>query len=407
MVRRGLHSSIILILGLTLGLPCGYSQDEDDQADSVFKGFTEQDVSSAEEMPEPSSSLEEPAEEIAPSPIESPIRHDNSILESNNTNQDAEKIHERYPDGRIKIERQVTQDEQENYINHGLWVMYNQGGDVVAEGNYEFGERQGDWKRVYERDDAEIFSKAPFNQYVGPYTSTAHFEAGKLHGDWTIRDPNGRVICRWSFANGRRHGESVWYHNNERKMRVLNYHDGELDGEFFEFDQHGEPTIDTKYVDGRRIERVAEDFEDGQPKHRGFVLKSRLALKTPDDWWTVSLAKYTVHGDSEKHGKWTTWYPNGQEKVVGEYHFNERSGDFTWFHENGQKWIQAFYTAGKKDGQWTWWHKNGQKSISGAYLNGSPAGRWIWWHETGKVAQRINYSAVEPQAVRNAKRNAR
>lgn len=401
MLKRGLHISACLMLIFFVGLPCGYSQIEDDLSEGIFPESSEPLVD-AEEMPEPNDAYDEPAEEIAPSPIESPARLNRSILQPSLPNQDGEKIQERYPDGRIMVERGVTQDEQENYVNHGLYTKYNESGDVIAQGNYEFGERQGDWKRVYEREESDLFSKAPFNQYVGPYTSTAHFEAGKLHGEWIIRDSSDRIICRWPFANGRRHGESVWYHNNKTKMRVLNYVNGELNGEFLEHDQNGEATVDTKYMDGRRLEKITENFQDGQPKQRGYVLRPRLALKSPDDWWSIRLAKYTVHGKSEKHGKWTTWHPNGQEKVIGEYQFDERSGEFVWYHDNGQKWIQAFYTDGKKDGLWTWWHKNGQKSISGTYVNDSPAGRWIWWHESGKVAQRVNYSEAQPQSARHA-----
>ena len=44
-----------------------------------------------------------------------------------------ETFTERYPNGNVKIERQVTLDADGNYVNHGAWKMYNAAGKVVAD----------------------------------------------------------------------------------------------------------------------------------------------------------------------------------------------------------------------------------------------------------------------------------
>ncbi|MCE9556285.1 MAG: hypothetical protein K8T91_23290, partial [Planctomycetes bacterium] len=38
---------------------------------------------------------------------------------------DVEVVRERYPDGKIKVEREVIRDAEENYVNHGLWKMWD------------------------------------------------------------------------------------------------------------------------------------------------------------------------------------------------------------------------------------------------------------------------------------------
>jgi hypothetical protein len=68
-----------------------------------------------------------------------------------------EVIRERYPDGVVKIEREVTMDAGGNYVNHGAWRMWKRTGELVAEGHYELGKRVGPWTRTFDRDDAAVF----------------------------------------------------------------------------------------------------------------------------------------------------------------------------------------------------------------------------------------------------------
>ena len=58
-----------------------------------------------------------------------------------------ELIKERYPNGRVKIAREVTQDNHGNYINHGSWKMWDERGTLVAQGQYHEGQRTGLWNR--------------------------------------------------------------------------------------------------------------------------------------------------------------------------------------------------------------------------------------------------------------------
>jgi antitoxin component YwqK of YwqJK toxin-antitoxin module len=310
-----------------------------------------------------------------------------------------ETIRERYPDGRVRIERGVTQDDNENYVNHGPWRMWDEAGNLVVEGNYQLGKRDGKWSRWYQAEEAELFQGPPFSLFTAPFLSSAEFTDDELEGHWVITDQNEMKICDWAFESGRRQGESTWYYHTGRKMRVIQYRDGQISGELIEWDASGEQVTRVQYQDGRRLEKTTELYADGQKKVEGTVLQARLVMKEPDDWWNAKLATYTRQGKDQKHGEWSAWYPNGQMKFTGEYAYDEPSGEFTWWHENGQRSLQAFYRDGQKTGAWTWWHPNGQKSIQGEYLVDSPTGRWVWWHDTGKVAQRIDFSQAAETMV--------
>ncbi len=310
-----------------------------------------------------------------------------------------ETIRERYGDGQIKIERGVAQDDNENYVNHGPWRMWDEAGNLIAEGTYRFGKRHGKWLRWYQATDAELFSLPPFNLFTAPFLSTAVFREGELDGHWVISDSAELKIVDWEFAATRREGESIWYYHTGRKMRVIHYRDGQIHGDLLEWDVNGEQVTRVAYEQGRRLEKTVETYEDGQKKVEGTVLQARLVMKEPDDWWEAKLATYARQGKDQKHGAWTAWYPNGQMKFTGEYRLDRPAGDFTWWFVNGQKSLEAHYEDGKKTGEWNWWHENGQKSIQGSYQSDSPVGRWVWWHETGKVAQRIDFSGASENMV--------
>jgi hypothetical protein len=64
-----------------------------------------------------------------------------------------EVIRERYPNGSVKIERGVALDADGNYMNHGMWKLWNEEGTLVAEGQYDMGERTGAWSKWHSRRD--------------------------------------------------------------------------------------------------------------------------------------------------------------------------------------------------------------------------------------------------------------
>ena len=80
-----------------------------------------------------------------------------------------ETIRERYENGRVKIERGVAQDDRENYVNHGPWRMWDEAGNLVAEGVFRYGKRHGKWVRWYQSGEDELFSVAPLNLFTGPF----------------------------------------------------------------------------------------------------------------------------------------------------------------------------------------------------------------------------------------------
>lgn len=310
--------------------------------------------------------------------------------------QQTEVIKERYPNGAIKIEREVTQDAGGNYLNHGAWKMWDQAGNLMAQGEYRYGNRTGTWIRWYRTvTDASMLSKAPYSQFGLPYISQATFDNGRLHGEWTIYDGKKRKISQWHFADGKRHGASTWWFPNGRKLREIQYKDGDIDGQLIEYGAEGSVLTKDNYQEGRKLSQKKSTYNGGAKKSEGTYLFAKDVEKTPDDWWECKVQTTVKTGKDEKHGPWTSWHTNGQRQLEGTYEHDMQTGLFTWWHANGQKALEGRFEAGKQNGSWTWWYPTGQKSIHGEYAHGNPTGRWTWWKEDGKVAQSADLSQSE------------
>src|SRR5580698_9120196 len=91
--------------------------DDDPVSDQVAAEIspTEPAASTAADLgePNPIADGDEKAGKLAPAPAGEP---------------ESEVIRERYPNRAVKIERTVTQDANGNYVNDGLWRMWDQKG---------------------------------------------------------------------------------------------------------------------------------------------------------------------------------------------------------------------------------------------------------------------------------------
>ncbi|MEX0938744.1 MAG: toxin-antitoxin system YwqK family antitoxin [Pirellulales bacterium] len=311
-----------------------------------------------------------------------------------------EVIKERYPNGSTRIEREVTQDANDNYINHGSWKMYDAAGTLIAEGRYENGERTGTWNRWYRGKESKLFAEAPYLQFRGPFISQATFENGRLDGAWTIYDAKQHIISKWEFVDGQRNGVGTWYYPNGRKLREIAYRDGDMDGDFLQWNPDGSLAEKVSYQLGRKLAPKTEYHQGTQrKKSEGMYLYRKDIIKVADDWWNCQPAQYTKHGKDERHGRWVSWHENGAKEMEGEFKSDLQVGKFTWWHANGQKMSEGYYEEGKMVGRWIWWHPNGQKRNEGEYVDGAPSGRWTWWETDGRVAQRADFSHGDSRVV--------
>ncbi len=283
-----------------------------------------------------------------------------------------EVIKERFPNGAVRVERHVVQNEKGDYVNHGPYVYFGPDGRKLGGGEYVLGKRNGVWTRWFYRADGPLFQEPVYAPYAEPFLSEAHFVDGQIEGPWTIYDRNKQKVSEWHFQLGTPHGVWTWYYPGGQKLREVTYINGVPEGKVLEWGQNGKASDGEQYVGGRlrRLESAA--YAPGRKHWEGWYLYGKETTKTTYDWWRgqASTVVVSVDGDKVRDGKWTWWYPNGQKESEG------------------------LYVAGAKNGVWTWWHPNGQKWIQGDYVLDSQSGKWTWWNPAGKVEKAKEFAVI-------------
>ena len=306
-----------------------------------------------------------------------------------------ETIRERYRNGAIRTERQVAQDADGNYMNHGLWRSWDPQGNLLVRGHFRGGMRHGKWERLYHANEAPLFSQPPYRDFTAPYISDVVFDEGQIHGKWTISDARGRKISEIDIDQGERHGKAIWWHSNGAKMQEIDYADGLLDGQLVQWNTRGDEVVRKTFQNGREVVVRVESYKNGKPKSEVTILSPTLAVASRDDWWNAQLASYRPDGGPVKNGLVTLWHSSGERFTQGAFENGQPVGIHSWWYANGQKAAEGEYKAGKLHGSWTWWYENGQKSSQGEYDDGLPVGQWSWWKPDGKVSQRAAVNTIE------------
>ncbi len=302
-----------------------------------------------------------------------------------------EVIKERYPSGAVKIEREMIQDAEGNYLMHGAWRQYDEQGRLIIDGRLARNRKEGLWRRFYRGDETPLLSAAPYKDFTAPFISTATFHADALEGIWTITDARQRKAHELQFTGGHRDGQAIWYYPSGAVMLQTQYELGSVTGEVVKYAPDSTTIAREQFQNGRKLGPKVEYHEGGQIKKQEVgYLHAMLVVKTPDSWEQGKLATFETRGHDERHGPFIVWHPNGQIARQGEFRYDLPVGKVAYWFSNGQKQLEGQYVDGRQQGLWTWWHENGQKAITGQYEGAKPIGQWSWWTASGKLAQKAD-----------------
>lgn len=298
-----------------------------------------------------------------------------------------ETITERYTSGKTKLTREVAMDVDLNFVNHGQFQMFDEAGNVISEGRFEAGQREGKWTRTYQTEDGALFAQAPYKRFTAPFLSEVTFEHGNMQGAWTISDAQGRKVSEIEFTDGLRNGRLVYFSTSGKIAREIDFKNGVIDGYDRTYNEAGDVTAEHQFIDGCMIVIKGDTYISERKKTEGAFLYPRMIVASRDNWFDAKLATFSNEaGEPVRHGPFNAWHVNGQPSTKGEYSFGQAVGEFTWWHPNGQVAIRgAFDNAGKHNGDWQWWHPNGMRAAKGQYVGGERVGRWMQWSEEGAL----------------------
>jgi len=161
---------------------------------------------------------------------------------------------ERFDDGSVNVEREVTLDADANYVNHGPWRMWNKAGKLIAEGTYDNGRRSSIWTRWYDHDESTLLSQSPFRRFKAPFLSQVNFDNGIMNGEWSIFDAQQNRCCQISISQGKRDGMSLFWLPDGTVLRQSMYEQGVPTGEVLQLEaKTGKLAHAKSFLNGREL----------------------------------------------------------------------------------------------------------------------------------------------------------
>ena len=324
-------------------------------------------------------------------PIQRPVRPEGVATSSPVTGD--EVFTERYPNGNIRVEREVALDAEDNYVNHGPYRLWSENGQLIAEGEFKMGARVGTWTRWASRNEAPLLNRPAFKRFAAPFLSQAAFVNGVAEGEWLIFDAQQRKCSQVSLQHGTRHGLAMIWAPDGTLIQQSTFERGMPQGDVLQLSTStGEMAIVKRFLDGRQLVNKKTTFpRSKKPKTDTNFLAAPTAEKEADDFWNIRFATYSSEGEPLRHGEWKTWHANGQLEISGQYERDQKVGKFVNYYASGQIAAQGTYRNDKHEGDWVWWHANGQKKVSGTCREGALIGDWRWWDEGGHLAKRESH----------------
>jgi len=304
----------------------------------------------------------------------------------------AEMLQQRTPDGKIQIERWVTEDATGNLVNHGAYKEYDAKGVVTRTGTFRMGRLDGVWKQTIPLLNAQAIAETIDSGFRPPFNSEANFVNGKLEGDWTLSDSAGNAVVVWQFENDLRNGPAVWLNSRGKAVREVTYRNGVPDGPATRFSSTQKEPDKFVYFEGKVLKSRTIWYDPDRRTKK----KYEESLLVPDgeqivshDWWNSQVRTTPIpSAEPLRHGTLVGWHANGTKSVEGQFLHNQPMGQFQWWYPSGQAQSKGVYLDGLMTGTWDWWYPNGMKMLHGEYELGEQAGVWSQWSADGKLVLR-------------------
>lgn len=234
---------------------------------------------------------------------------------------------EYYDDGKVHFMRTYKTDVEEGthreFSPEGKIVdakIYVEG-VLTAEGVLDSIDRkQGIWKEFY--PDGKVKS-------LGEYLD------GKRVGDWVFYHPNERVEQKGTYdRKGKAQGVWKWFYESGNTLQEENYRNGKVDGPMVEYSDSGKVITKGEYADG---------MKEGP--------------------WMLELQGYREEGvykADNRDGEWKHYYTsNGKLRFVGKFIDGTPEGVHIFYYENGNQRQVGKYEGGQKEGDWKFYDESG------------------------------------------------
>jgi len=305
------------------------------------------------------------------------------------TSKASELLQQRFENGKVSIERYVTEDAEGDLVNHGPYKEYDASGTLIRSGSYAFGKLDGKWVQTISPERAQALSTKMDPGFRPPFRSEATFIDGQLQGDWTVSDSKGNPVFVWQFEMGKRENVSTWFDSRRTPVLETMYADGAPNGPSTQAVPGQREPKRIVYDKGRIVQPKTNWHERGKKRSEETLLAPAANRLVAHDWWASNVVSEPLHGGiAVREGLYTAWHPNGQKSIEGNFSSGTPNGEFERWYTNGQLESKGYFQEGVPLGEWVYYHPNGMKLMQGSYENGVQVGQWSNWNAEGRLKLR-------------------
>ena len=352
-----------------------------------------------------------------------------------------------YPNGQVSSEGMLRDGKPD-----GLWKTYYESGqlksigrrtDFLLDSTWVFFRENGDTSLIvnYRKDlkNGPRFTYSETEVLMEPYVNdvkqgegqrldrkghvlqTMNFVNGFEEGVSPVFDTTGLlreiVTYRKGFVmtrealnrydrEGKKHGYWKTFFDDWSLHTECYYRHGLRDGFYKEYDENGNLTKITKFVndveqvltaDQKPLVMQREYYPSGKVKREASFRDGKregVWREFDEDGNVINSQTYQkgalvgqgiVGTDGKRRGEYKEFYPDSTLRAEGLFIDGLRSGEWKFFYHNGKVQEVGSYKEGQPDGPWTWYYDNGQKQIEEQFFKGQPNGPYKEYDSKGNV----------------------
>ena len=322
-----------------------------------------------------------------------------------------------YVTGVIKSEGKRT-----NYLLDSTWNFFNQAGELVQQINYSIGEKSGyslrfrydspsnPGQQTLVSRELYVNGKREGNSYYyhpgGELKQIVFYKDGKKYGLArefdrdstliTVLEYNDNYLVNRERVNrkdrqGRRQGTYREYYESGRIKREVNYLDDQLHGYFREFDGRGELVMAMRYERGTIVEEIDEDLRELLDMKSTFDEQGRLIFMGGyKDGVPVGIHRFYDTTGVVENAH--LYNELGQK--ISEGIIDEqgnRRGNWVDLYTSGEVRARGQYLNNQRSGGWTFFFRNGGIEQKGRFERGRYQGMWTWYYPNGNTWREESY----------------
>jgi uncharacterized protein len=295
-----------------------------------------------------------------------------------------------------------------NGIPEGIWKSYYKSGNIKSEGLRKLNKLEGVW--LFYRDNLSLEKEISYRNdkkegreiiyYENGNTSIiTNWLSGYKEGFEYLYFPEGELQYKIKLKQNKKHGKSVEYAQDGRKIGFTSYKNGLVTSieKFNRYNNQGEKIGLWKVF--HQNENVKEEGPFKQNlKHGVFRFYNQRG-----DLQDVIRYEFGIKIDNEIDLSNTevrrTFYENGNKEEETAYKNGLKNGVSRTFNEDGDVVSSAIFKegiaigrgiidfSGNEQGDWKQYNEDGSIKAEGKFENGKRTGKWVFYHSTGWIEQ--------------------